>query len=138
MAFSQRLTRRSPGATSASSSGMQEPRSTATRSLELSRFRKSQLVAGTIGNISRVIMASDILASTSADLITGPTTDDEPSGDPRYRDGTDCFSCLAAMTRPGIAKVVTAVAMYSHDPSERHCQAVVKAITYLPGIREMG
>ena len=45
---------------------------------------------------------------------------------------------LSTMTRPDISKAVRAVARHSHNPTDRHWEAVLKIMAYLHGTRGMG
>lgn len=56
---------------------------------------------------------------------------------PLYSEAISCLLWLAATTTPDIANTVRTVASYSHGPSERHWQAVLKIIGYLNGTRDM-
>ena len=79
---------------------------------------------------------SDTLASPGADL--GPKRDDEAGGNWPMREAVGTLLWLWAMTRPDITKAVRAVERYTHDPTERLWQAIMKILSNLNGTKSFG
>ena len=78
---------------------------------------------------------SDIPASPDADL--GPKQDDEPGRDWPVREAVGSLMCLSILTRPDITNAVRAVARYTHEPSERLRQAILKMLSYFNRTRSL-
>ncbi|CAM9711803.1 unnamed protein product [Sphacelaria rigidula] len=79
---------------------------------------------------------SEIPASVSANL--GPTTGEDTVVNRPYRNAVGGLMWLATITGPDIANSVRALARQSHDPCERHWEAVVKVLKYLNETKEFG
>ena len=79
---------------------------------------------------------SDIPASPGADL--GPKQGNNPGGDWPVREAVGSLMWLATMTRPDITNAVQAVARYTHEPTERLWQAIMKILSYLNGTKSLG
>ncbi|CAM9949757.1 unnamed protein product, partial [Sphacelaria rigidula] len=79
---------------------------------------------------------SEIPASVSVKL--GPTTGEDKKVNRSYRNAVGGVMWLTTVTRPDIANLVRALARQSHDPCERHWEAVMKVLKYLNETKEFG
>ncbi|CAM9417825.1 unnamed protein product, partial [Sphacelaria rigidula] len=79
---------------------------------------------------------SEIPASVSVKL--GPTTGEDTKVNRPYRNAVGGLMWLTTVTRLDIANSVRALARQSHDPCERHWEAVVKVLKYLNETKEFG
>ncbi|CAN0036990.1 unnamed protein product [Sphacelaria rigidula] len=79
---------------------------------------------------------SEIPASVSVKL--GPTTGEDKTVVRPYRNALGGLMCLATVTRPDVANSVRALARQSHDPCERHWEAVMEVLKYLNETKEFG
>ncbi|CAM9855228.1 unnamed protein product [Sphacelaria rigidula] len=79
---------------------------------------------------------SEIPASVSVKL--GPTSGEDKKVNCPHRKVVGGLMWLATVTRPDIANSVRALARQSHDPCERHWEALMKVLKYLNETREFG
>ena len=79
---------------------------------------------------------SDIPASPGADL--GPNRDDESGKDWPAREAVGSLLWLSIMTRPDITNAVRSVVRYTHTPTERLWQTILKILSYLNGPKALG
>ncbi|CAN0007851.1 unnamed protein product, partial [Sphacelaria rigidula] len=79
---------------------------------------------------------SEIPASVSVKL--GSTTGEDKKVSRPYRNAVGGLMWLETVTRPDIANSVRALARQSHDPYERHWEAVVKVLKYLNETKKVG
>ena len=87
-------------------------------------------------NRFNVNSSSDIPATPGVEI--DPRVEGEPKGDWPYREAVGSLMWLSTMTRPDISNAVRAVARHSHNPTDRHWEAVLKIMAYLHGTRGMG
>ena len=82
--------------------------------------------------------------NSSSDLPTNPGVElgrreeGEAKGDWPYRETVGSQMWLSTMTRPDTSNTLRAVARHSHNPTDRHWNAVLKIMTYFHGTRGMG
>ena len=82
---------------------------------------------------------SNIPGSPGVDL--GPRKDGEPGGNkefPKYRALLGSLMWLSVMSRPDIANALRACARHSHNPSPRHCKALLQVAAYVNVTKEIG
>ena len=79
---------------------------------------------------------SDIPTSPGADL--GPKQGDESGGEWPVREAVGSLMWLSTMTRPDITNAARTVARYTHEPTERSWQAIMKILSYLNGTKSLG
>ncbi|CAN0005911.1 unnamed protein product, partial [Sphacelaria rigidula] len=75
---------------------------------------------------------------TSVSVKLGPTTGEDTKVNRPYCNAVEGLMWLATVTRPDITNSVRALARQSHDPCERHWEAVMKVPKYLNETKNFG